>query len=90
MNLSRKVHTLNFSPGGKDEISHTNSRLVIPLFDVLCPYLPATWRRKFRCGVPGYENGDQSLDGKENYFQDNGKVSDLNGATQSLIDENKC
>ncbi len=78
--------------GGKEEISHTSSRLVIPVFDILCPYLPATWRRKLRCGVPvygddEYDDGEKHMSKKEMYIVQNGNEKEMTEMVTSLMKE---
>ena len=37
--------------GGRKEISQVRSHLVVPVFDILLPCLPRSWRTALKCGI---------------------------------------
>ncbi len=38
--------------GNRKQETYPDSKLVISLFDTMCPCLPSSWRRGLRCGMP--------------------------------------
>ncbi len=62
---------------GKDPEIKSKPELFVPLFDILCPYLPAKWRHQLHCGVEESVTDDvtreqlETLDTSQNKDKEN-------------------
>ena len=54
-NLLLSTEKLTF-PGDPKTESRPDPELLVPVFDILCPYLPERWREVLRCGRPHSDN----------------------------------
>lgn len=68
-----------FYAGCRRELRKVSPELIVPVFDIVTPCLPESWRRKLRCGIEKSRErvSNGTLEGKHS-LQDYSRDSSLN------------